>query len=205
MIELRPVDSWVGVTPRPRVLLPSHWVRFSDGFPSPLDHVKGKTMKVVKNVQVRYPLSWTLKESRYYDVNFSNDDGAERLYPESTDGLYEVLVGLKPGHYYTIPYFPADQPLYRLEYATMVPTLTDAKLRYLGAVYPEDTPPGNPTFRMYFVYKLKPVYLRLIVDDGVAHEKATLEILVNRCRLEEGTPPENVVPKFIPYLDELKW
>ncbi|MDP2953978.1 MAG: hypothetical protein Q8O76_11765 [Chloroflexota bacterium] len=205
MLELRPVDSWVGVSPRPRVLLPRQWVKFSTKFPSPLEHVSGKTMQIVKNVQVAYPLSWILKESRYFDVNFSNDIGAELLYPDNAENLYEVLIGMEPGNYFAIPYFPADQPIYRLDYSTMTPTLTDAKLRYLGIVRPQDTPPGNPILRFYFVYRLKPCYLRLIADDGVDYEKVTLQLTVNRCQMEQGTPPSDVSPKYIEYLDSLRW
>jgi len=205
MLELRPVQVTAGVYPKPTILLPKQWVRFSDGFPSTLSHVKGKTMQITRSVQVHYPLSFILKESRYYDVNFSNEDAGEKLYPNVSDNLYEVLIGFRPGNYYAIPYFPADQPIYRLDYPTMTPTLTDAELRYLGIVTPEDTPADVPTLRMYFVYNLKPVFLRLVADDGVAYEKITLEILVNRCEMEEGTAPSDVTPKPIPYLDELKW
>lgn len=205
MIELRPLDVFVGVSPKVKILLPDWWIKFSNTFPDSLNHVKNKTMRIAKQVQVRYELTWAIKEACYKDVNLSNEDTGEKLYPDNTDNLYEILIGLRPGHYYIIPYFPADQPIYRLDYPTMAPLVSDAALKYLGIIRPEDSPIGNPTFKLYLVYKLKPVLLRLVVDDGVDYEKITLELLINRCLMEEKPLPPNVVPKPIEYLDALKW
>lgn len=205
MIELRPLDNVVRIQPQVKILLPGWWLKFSDQFPAPLEHVRGKTFKVSKNVQVRYSLSYILKEACYKDVEFSNEDSGNKLYPYDTLDLYELIIGFSPGQYYAIPYFPADQPLYRLGYPTMTPVMSDSDLKYLGRIDPEDSPTSNATFKIYTLYKLKPLYLRLIADDGVAYEKCTLELLVNRCKLEEGKPPEGVQPKPIEYLDSLKW
>ena len=205
MIELRPPGVTAETKALPRILLPNHWVKFSDNFPSSLSHVKGKTMRVVKQVQVRFTRSWIIKENCYLDVNLSNEDAGEKLYPDNTDNLYEMLIGLKPGNYYVIPYFPADQPIYRLDYSDMSPLVSDAKLRYLGSVLPSDSPPGNETFKLYLVYELKPILLRIVADGGVAYEKATFEFMVNRCNMEEGKPAENITPKPVEYVDSLKW
>lgn len=216
MIELRPSGVTLETKAQPRILLPNHWVKFSNAFPDSLTAVKtgkvGKTAKVAKQTQVTFTRSWIIKENCYVDVDLSNEDAGEKLYPDNSDNLYEMLIGLKPGNYYLIPYFPADQPIYRLDYPTMSPLVSDAKLRYLGNVNPQDSPAYDedypermPTLRLYLVFNLKPVLLRIVADGGVAQEKCTLQFLVNRCLMQEGTPPENVTPKPIYYLDELKW
>ena len=202
MIELRPVEV---PTTRPKILLYDQWVRFSDKFPSGLSHVKGKYMKVAKQVQVTYPLTRIIKENCYIDIDLSNEDGAERLFPDNDGNLYEILIGLRPGHWWVIPYFPADQPVYRLDYPTMSPLVSDAKLRYLGNIRPEDSPADDPLLRLYVVYKLKPVVLRMVVDAGVDYEKCSMMFDINRCHMEEGTPPEGSRVKFIEYIDELKF
>jgi len=159
---------------------------------------------------VTYPLTRILKEGYYQDINLSNDDTGEKLYPDVAENLYEVLIGFKPGNFFCHVYFPADYPVYRLDYPTMYPEISSDTLKYLGAIKPSDSPVENPTFKLYLVYKLKPVILRLYADDGVGYEKCTMEVTVNRCLMDFGpappgipAPPE-VVPKPILYLDEIK-
>ena len=205
MLELRPVDVFVGVSPKVKILLPDWWIKFSNGFPDSLNHVKNKTMHIVKNTQVTYELSWIVKEACYMDVNLSNEDTAEKLCPDDPNNLYEMILALRPGNYYIIPYFPAETPIYRLDYSTMTPLPSSSALKYLGIIRPEDSPIENPTFKLYLVYKLKPVILRVVADDGVDYEKITIDFLINRCLMEEKPLPANVVPKNIFYLDELKW
>lgn len=205
MIELRPAGVTVETKAAPRILLPNYWVKFSPNFPDFLDHVKGKTMQVVLQTQVTYEVSRKIKEACYIDLNLSNEDTGLKLYPDAANNVYEMLIGLKPGNYYIIPYYPANDPIYRLDYSTMLPLVADSSMKYLGTIKPSDSPVDNPTFKLYLVFELKPIILRIVADDGVDYEKATLEITVNRCQMKEGTPPDNVVPKPIPYIDELKW
>jgi hypothetical protein len=188
LIEFRPTEL---PTVRPRILLVGHWVKFSSGFPDNLDFVKGQAFSITAQQQVSYALSYSLKEGCYYDINLSNEDAGEKLYPDNRMHLYEMLIGLRDGNYFLMPYFPADYPIYRLDYATMSPLVSE-------------TPPDNPTLRLYLLYDQTPVILRVCVDDGVAYEKCTLEILINRCLMKAGTPPVNITPKFIEYLDEIK-
>lgn len=202
MIELRPVEV---PTARPKILLVDHWVKFSANFPDYLKHVKNKTFRIARQVQVAYELSYILKEACYKDINLSNEDTGVKLYPDADDNLYEMLIGFKPGNYYIIPYFPADQPIYRLDYATMTPLVSDAALKYLGTIKPADSPAEDPKFKLYLVHELKPVILRLVADDGVDYEKITMEILINRCNMSEETPEEKVPVKKVEYLDALKW
>jgi len=205
MIEVRPTEVYADVYPRPRILLPNWWVTFSRAFPDTLDHIKGRTFQIAKQQQVNYELSWLIKEACYKDVNLSNEDAGEKLYPDVSDNLYEVLIGFKPGNYLCHVFFPADYPIYRLDYPDMRPLISSASLKYLGAIKPSDSPVENPTFKLYLVYKLKPVILRLYADDGVDYEKIGLEFTINRCIMRQGTPPPNITSKPIQYLDEIKW
>ncbi|KKN87053.1 hypothetical protein LCGC14_0263230 [marine sediment metagenome] len=206
MIELRPVETVERIKPAVRIVLPDWWLKFSNNFPDTLDHVKGKTVRILKEQQVNYQLSWIIREACYRDINLSNDIPAgEQLYPDVADNLYEVLIGFKPGNYLCQVYFPADYPLYRLDYPNMSPLIGSDSLKYLGAIQPKDSPVDNPIFKLYLVYKLKPIILRLYADDGVDYEKITLDFTINRCLMQQGTPPPNVTPKPIQYLDEIKW
>jgi hypothetical protein len=205
MIELRPVETVERIRPLPKIVLTDWWVKFSPNFPSDLSHVGGKTFRVVKEQQVKYQLSYVIKEACYKDINLSNEDAGQKLYPEAADVMYEMLIGFKPGNYLTHVYFPSDYPIYRLDYSDMSPLISSASLKYLGAIFPSDSPVDNPIFKLYLVYRLKPVILRVYADDGVAYEKITLDFTINRCKLALETPPANVVPKPIQYLDEIKW
>ena len=205
MIELRPVETVERIKPAVKVVLPDWWLKFSDAFPDTLDHVKGKTMRVLAQQQVKHELSWTIKEACYKDINLSNEDAGEKLYPDASNNLYEMLIGFKPGNYLCHVFFPADQPVYRLDQPDMVPLISSASLKYLGAIRPSDSPVDNPIFKLYLVFKLKPIILRLYADDGVDYEKISLELTINRCLMREGVPPPEVKPKPIQYLDEIKW
>lgn len=205
MIELRPTEVYANVFPRPKIILPDWWVKFSPAFPDTLDHIKGRTFRVTKQQQVDYELSWIIKEACYKDVNLSNEDAGEKLYPDISNNLYEVLIGFKPGNYFCQVYFPADYPIYRLDHPDMSPLTSSASKKYLGAIKPSDSPVDNPTFKLYLVFKLKPIILRLYADDGVDYEKISLEFTINRCLMQEGVPPPEVKPKPILYLDEIKW
>jgi hypothetical protein len=205
MLELRPTTTVVGVTPVSKILLPDYWVRFSNKFPDTLDHVRGKTARIAKQQQVPFLVTKKIKEGCYIDVDLSNESSGQKLYPNVAENLYEVLIGFKEGNYLTHIFFPSDFPIYQLDYPGMTPSVASSTLKYLGAVKPTDSPVENPTFRLYFVYKLKPIILRLLADDGVADEKVTLELMINRCQMSFEQLPPNITPKPILYLDEIKW
>lgn len=206
MIELRPVDIFAGVEPKPKILLPNHWIAFSSGWPTDLDFVRGKTARIALQQQVPYEISYILKEGVYKDIDLSNETAtSENLYPEANDHLYEILIGLKDGNYFAHVYFPIDFAIYRLDDPDMYPQVSSTTYKYLGAIKPSDSPADNPTFKIYAVNDLKPVYLRLVVDEGIDYEKCTLKLLINRCKMSFEVPPPHIMPKPIPYLDEIKW
>ncbi len=204
MIELRPVETVERIKPSVRVLMVDQWVKFSKNFPSTMDHVKGKTFRIVAQQQVTYERSYILKEECYKDVNLGNDSGNELLYPDQSDHLYEMLVGFKPGNYFASIFFPSGDPIYRLDKSEMFPNIASSTYKYIAAIRPEDSPPENPILKMYLPYKLDPFILRLYVDDGVTYEKIVLRYMINRCLIQQGTPPASVSPKPILYIEELK-
>lgn len=209
MIEVRPTETFAGVQPRPKILLPTWWVKFSGNFPDSLKHVQGKFFTIEQQEQVRYPITKVIKEDCYIDLNLSNEDTGEKLYPDVATHLYEMLIGFEEGHYICQVYFPANYPIYALDYPGMTPLITNDTYKYLGAIKPEDSPIKNPIFKLYTIYDMSPVILRLYVDDGVDYEKVSLEFMINRCVMKEqpslapGVDPKKV--KLIQYLDEIKW
>ena len=205
MIEVRPVQTVERIAPVSKILLVNQWIQFSNNYPDTLDYIKGKSAQILKQQQVDYQLSWTIKENCYKDINLSNEDSGEKLYPDVSENLYEVLIGFKPGNYLCQVFFPADYPIYRLDYPDMSPLISSSSLKYLGAIKPSDSPADNPIFKLYLLYRLKPVILRLYADDGVDYEKITLDFCINRCLMGFGMPPPHITPKPILYLDEIKW
>ena len=89
----------------------------------------------------------------------------------------------------------------------MVPNVTSATLRYLGARKPEDSPYDDKRIFMYSVKDLEPLILRLLVDNGVAWEKMVLGLVVNKCYLKQITPTAEQLAKAkkIDYYTELRW
>lgn len=206
------------VTPGvPRLLQEGYYVRFTEQWPLTLPHVKGKFFTIGKTNQVPYNLSYIIPESDYVDVDMSNNAGGVNLYPENTKTLYEVSLGFKQGNYLVDFYIPAGEFVNRLEQPGMVPTLTSATLRYLGAVKPTDSPCEDPRILMYFVKDLEPMILRTFVDTGMAipdgaadfpHEKCIFCLIINKCYLTEIQNPTTEQwnrSKKIDYYTELRW
>ncbi|MBA7553594.1 hypothetical protein ES705_46188 [subsurface metagenome] len=141
-------------------------------------------------------------------MDLSNSAGGENIYPENTKTLYEVALGFKPGNYMVHFYIPAGEYVSRLEQAGMVPDVTHATRRYLGARKPEDSPYDDKRIFLYFVKDLEPVILRVFVDTGCDFEKCVLGLIVNKCYLKEITAPTSeqlARAKKLLYYSELRW
>ena len=208
MLELRPV-SLATVSPGvPKLLQEGYFVRFTDTWPDTLSHVKGKFFQVDRTNQVPHDLSYIIQTANYRDVDLSNATGGERIYPENTKTLYEVALGFKPGTYLVHFYIPAGEYMHRLEYSGMVPDVTHATRRYLGARKPEDSPYDDKRIFMYFVRHLEPLILRVFVDSGIGYEKCVLGLTVNKCYLTQIAAPTTEqlrLAKQIKYYSELRW
>ncbi len=207
MLELKPMPEATVSPGVPKLLQEGFFVRFTDQWPLTLPHVKGKFFQVEKTNQVPYDITRIIPGGNYCDVDMSNATGGENIYPENTKTLYETILGFKPGNYLVHFYIPAGEYVHRLEQAGMVPNVTSATLRYLGARKPEDSPYDDKRIFSYSVKDLEPLILRLLVDNGVDFEKMVLGLVVNKCYLKEITPTSEQLArsKCIRYYPELRW
>lgn len=192
----------------PRQLQEGYLVYFTKAWPTQLTHVSGKVFRVDVVNQVPYDLSYIIPASDYKEVDLSNGDDGEKLYPTKATTLYEVFMGLKTGNYLAQIQIPSSQYLSYLEYTGMTPVLTDSSKRYIGARKPSDSPYSDPRIKMYFVKDLAPLILRLYVLPGVDYEKVVLGLHINKCQLREIKEPsdeEMLKAKVIRYYEEERW
>ena len=208
MIQYLPTpEATVGAT-LPKLLQKGFFVKFTDEWPDTLPHVKGKFFRVARVNQVNQDLPYILPSNDFRDVDFSNQTGGVNLYPEGSGTLYEVALGFKPGNYQVQFYIPAGEFVSRLEQAGMVPDVTVAARRYLGAFKPEDSPYEDKRILLYFVKDLEPMILRTFVDTGCDYEKAVFGVTVNKCYLDEMKTPtadQLARSKEILYYSQLRW
>jgi len=205
----------VGAT-LPKLLQKGFFVKFSNEWPDTLPTVKGKFFRIARVNEVNQDLSYILPSNDYRDVDFSNQVGGVNLYPENTKTLYELALGFKPGNYQVQFYIPAGEFVNRLEQTGMVPDVTVAARRYLGAFKPADSPYEDKRILLYFVKDLEPMILRTFVDTGqgpvvvpnIAFEKCVFGITINKCYLEEmKTPTQEQLARArnLLYYSELRW
>ncbi len=207
MLELRPV-SLARVSPGvPALLQEGHFVRFTDAWPDALDHVKGGSFQIDRVNQVPYDLSYIIPTGDYRDVDISNSDDGEKIYPANVKTLYEIALGFKPGNYLAHFYIPSGEYVNRLEYTGMVPDVSSSTRRYLGARKPADSPYDDKRIFIYSVYKLEPLIIRLYVEAGIEFEKCVLGLIVNKCYLKPVslTAEQMARAKVIRYYTELRW
>lgn len=208
MIELRPMPE-ASVSPGvPKLLQEGYFVRFTDQWPDTLPYVQNNFFKISRTNQVPYDLSYILPSNDFRDVDLSNNAGGEFIYPENTKTLYQVALGFKPGNYLVHFYIPAGEFVHRLEQPGMVPDVTHATRRYLGARKPEDSPYDDKRIFLYFVKDLEPMILRVFVDTGIDFEKCVLGLTVNKCymvAMPSPTADQLAKAKVIQYYTELRW
>ncbi len=90
----------------------------------------------------------------------------------------------------------------------MVPDVTSATRKYLGARKPEDSPYDDKRIFFYAVKDLEPLILRAYVDTGIDFEKVIIGLLVNKCYLKHIPSPtaeQMRLAKKIAYYTELRW
>jgi hypothetical protein len=187
------------VTPGvPALLQPGYYVQFSDSWPGNLSVTyqdkKGATRGIFAQIsrtnQVPYDLSYIIPSGDFRDVDFSNllSTFNENLYPQNPITLYQTQIGFKRGNFLAIRYIPAGEYVSRLEQANMVPNVTSATLRYLGAIKWQDSPYYDKRFYFYSVYNMEPFILRLFVDNGVDFEKVVMGLTINKCYMNVIDP-----------------
>ena len=201
-LELKPLCLFPTV---PRILGIDDLVMFSPHWPQGLGISPGQTYKVEYSQQVPYDLNYILPGNDYRDVNFSNEEAGEKLYPTQSESLFEILIGLKEGNFSISPYMPIDQPVFTLEHTEMRPSVIDPKRRYLGAIRPENSPADDPRIKLYTVLRLTPFFWRVFVDQG-DYEKCTLSLIINRLKIEkieQPTPEQLKKARKLPYITEV--
>lgn len=207
MIQLRPMPE-ATVTPGvAKFLQQGHFVTFTDQWPDTLSFVKGKSFQIERVNQVPHDLHYIIPSGDYKDVDISDSDDGEKIYPKNTKTLYEIAVGFKPANLLYELFIPAGEYAQRLEHASMVPTLSSTTLKYLGAFKPEDSPYDDKRLFFYAIYNLEPLIMRLYVDTGIDYDKIIMGLTVNKCYLKEMAlnPEQARLAKRILYYSELRW
>ncbi|GAI70958.1 unnamed protein product, partial [marine sediment metagenome] len=189
MLELKPAPLATVSPPVPKILQEGFYVRFTDVWPDTMQEVKGKLFQIEKTNQVPYDISRIIPEDDYCDIDLSNATGGENIYPTNSKTLYETLIGFKPGNYLVHFYIPAGEYVHRLEQSGMVPDVTSATRKYLGARKPEDSPYDEKRIFFYAVKDLEPLLARVYVDTGIDFEKPIIGLLVNKCHLKHIPSP----------------
>lgn len=179
------------------------FLTFSNAWPTQLGISPGHTYQVVWRADVPYDLSYIINAQDYKDVNISDntqntptDPAYENLFPYGTSNtIYQILIGLKPGNYMLHLYMPYDQWILGLEFTNMVPNdanMSNNRLKYIGSVKPEDTPYYDPRLKLVTVYNMIPFFLRFLVDKG-DDEKCIAPLIINHCQLKDLTPGSSPV------------
>lgn len=188
MLEVQLPSEIYTLTFRRKLLQAGFLVRFTNVAYWP-DHVRGKTFKILQKQETAYVISCIIPGGDYIDINLSNQEAGEKLYPIADDRLTELVIGFKPGEYIIEPRYPANRAIYRLDYATMEPNIADEDLRWLGAWKPEDSPAEDPRIHLFLVKGENPIYLRAYVLASVDYDKVVIPLLCNRMGIEEIKAP----------------
>lgn len=196
--ELSPLLARVSteVNPKDLILSKNSWVYFSKAWPDSWKWAKGKLFEVSEEpVLVRYPQSYILPGSDYKNVDLSNATNGLKLYPDMEGVLYQCAIGFKPGAYIVGIYTPSTAKyVYHLGDSSMIPDVTSATMKYLGAKRPEDSPANSPLLFFYFIKDSPAMYLQPYILKSETYEHVTFEFFVNKCKLTEipGATEEDV-------------
>jgi hypothetical protein len=195
--QLSPLFSKVSTFIRPEdtLLTKGAWVTFSKEWQGNIqaDIPGGSFVVADEPVIVKYPLTRLIPGNDFVDIDLSNQTmpsaagvgGTQQLYPGRPGVMYQLIVGLKPGHYFIPVYIPGGSPIYTLSSSFLTgPIFTAADgRRYLGAKTPEDSPDKSPLLSFFTLQNMPSIVLRLYADTGVNFEKIILTFNVNKCKI----------------------
>jgi len=196
------------------------YVTFSAAWPTELGITPGRTYQVMMEQMVRAPREFIVpamgSNNDYVEVNLSNESGGQLLYPTSGGFLHEIFIAFKPYAGFAQMFSPSDQILMRMPSTAEVYTIGTARLRVLGAIFPEQSTEDDPRIRLMAVYRMVSVFIRLHVlgtpstPTTAAFDKSVIVFMVNRLALRpianptpEQLPPPQGRGLYIPYLDEV--
>ncbi len=201
-------DKLHGVSPRP------NHIYFSKAWP--MGNVADKFYEISDTKPIlSFVESRTIPGSDYINLDLSNATSGLKLYPETTGRVHEILVGFKPGNYVTQIDVPSGTPITRLPESSMIPSTTDATLKYLNAKNPEESPAFSPNLKFWAIKDMDAIVLRPVVLSGVDYELITITFMVAMHTITEvpsnrvdqcgkKLSPFNSVYDIIPYISEMR-
>ncbi len=203
-------DKLHGAAPR------ANHIYFTDKWP--MAWVMDKYFEIAQTKPlVSYVKSYTIPGSDYINLDISNATSGLKLYPETTNRVHEILVGFKMGNYVVQIDVPNGTPLTRLPESSMIPSTSDASLKYLNAKNPEESPAYSSNLKFWAIKDMDAIVLRPLVPSGVDYEKVTVTFTIAKHVLVEIPPRSggkdacgrNISPfttpyDTIPYISELR-
>jgi len=173
----------------PELLKVGNLVKFVGDF---TDEIKdGTILEAKKCVVVNFRKGFIVPANDRIEILLDNSTKGLKLYPTSTDTLYEILLGFKAnGSFLMYPQFPAGHYPFRLDESTMYPE-PDANdyRKYVGAFKPEDSPIDKPKLRTYTIKDLEPLVLE-IANEGSDYGKLIIDFTINKVEFQKVPLPE---------------
>jgi len=156
------------------------------------DRFADKFFQVTRTQQIVHSRTFILAPRQDHDFDFSDEDLAG-LYPDIKDTLYEILIGVKSsaGSALLYPRTPINEWYITLEKGGWIPDTAVDRKRYIGPYSEEVSPPEKPQIRYHTVKDMDSCGLKLYNDlpTGIDN-KIVLDMVINRCRIEEVSRPE---------------
>ncbi len=170
---------------------PNH-IYFTEKWPGGMGWVSDKYFEITETKPlVSFVKSYILPVSDYKNLDLSNATSGLNLYPETTNRVHEILVGFKAGNYVVQIDVPNGTPLTRLPESSMIPSLTDASLKYLNAKNPEESPAYASGLKFWAVKDMDAIVLRPVIPTGVDYEKVTITFTIAKHVLTEIPPKQD--------------
>ena len=176
----------------PSLLQEGYIVRFSEGWEDTTNKAN-RWFQVFQALSFRYDAPRIIASGDTQDLAFDLLTGNSLgnvnlgLIPESSETVYELLIGLSGSDNLLIYPRYANSYYLELEASGITPDVTDARRRYLGFYSPSDSPKEAPRLREHTVNKMQAPVLRVYNDSNIA-QKLDLHFIVNRCHIMEITP-----------------
>jgi len=184
-----------------KLLQPRHIVHFVGGPPEFWhEPYASNYFKVVRTQQIPYDRAYLIAPNateEFYLDDHNAALGDLALYPDNSNSLYEILLGMKSssGGVLCYPRAPENEWFESLEQGGYLPDTANPTLRYLSPFTEEITPCDRPTVRFYTVKDDEGVGILLYNDTDVT-QKVVLCWLVNRCLIDKVDPsklsPEDI-------------
>lgn len=182
---------------------PNH-LYFTDKWPG-ANWKNNKYFEIEKTAYRFYLDSEILPVDDYKELDLSNATSGLKLYPESEGQVHEILIGFKPGNYIVQIDSPNGSPIGRLPESSMIPSKTDASLKYLNAKSPEVSPAHDPLIKIWAVKDMPAVVLRPFILSGQDYEKATITFTIAIHNVKALPAKPTGAFDTVPFVTEEQW